>query len=247
MANIPLHQYRLFCTSENTNVYTWNRIIPTVCPNNNTHQINTESISIVDTVSNLNVNIVQATGTGESYKCYSYMLTIPPHQTVSQTYSWPINLNVMTINFTTREEQFGDIIQCFIAPKTTIGVITQNIQIGDTIFHATSTFTKYLKVGYFVQVTNGSQIILLGTCTSVDIETNTFKTDTPANLAMTAGAYLQMTIHNVRFIIGHADSTHLATKHLGSSYLPANIKVVFEYQNNSDTERQFVFYFEAFY
>jgi len=245
-----VNQYRFFCTSENINVYTWGISTPLVCPNNNTHQINTDSIAIIDSVSNLNANIIQSTGTGTSYKCYSYMITIPPHQTVTEIYSWPININVMTINFTTVESQFGDIIQCYIAPKATIGVITQSIQIGDTTFYASSNFTQYLKPGYLVQVTNGSQIIILGTCTSINAVTNTFTTNTPANLSMTVGGapcYLQMTIHNVKFIIGHADSTRLATKHLGSSYLPANIKVALEYQNNHDTEVKFIFFFEALY
>lgn len=242
-----VNQYRLFCTSEGTNVYTWNTSTPTNCPNNNTHQINTNSITVVDTVSNLNANIVQAVGTGSSYQCYSYMLTIPPNQTVFQKYSWPINVNIMTINFTTIESQFGDIIETFIAPHSTIGVITQNINIGDTTFHATSTFGKYLKLGYLIEITNGSQLIILGMCTSIDLTTNTFTTEIPANLFMALGCHLQITIQNIKFIIGHGDNTKLATKHIGSSFLPANINVALQYQNNSNALVKFVFYFECFY
>jgi hypothetical protein len=45
-----VHRYRVFCDTEQTNVYTWDTVQPTVCPNNNIHTINTGSIVIVDNI-----------------------------------------------------------------------------------------------------------------------------------------------------------------------------------------------------
>lgn len=55
-----VNQYRLFCITENVNVTCWRSEAdgaPTVCPNNNTHTINTESICIIDSVKSNDVNI----------------------------------------------------------------------------------------------------------------------------------------------------------------------------------------------
>lgn len=52
-----VHRYRVFCETEQSNVYTWDTIPPTVCPNNNTHTINVNSIVIVDNVNTLQTEV----------------------------------------------------------------------------------------------------------------------------------------------------------------------------------------------
>ena len=47
-----VNHYRIWCNTESTWVYVWGTEAPTVCPNNNTHTIDTNSIAIVKFVSN---------------------------------------------------------------------------------------------------------------------------------------------------------------------------------------------------
>lgn len=56
-----LNRYRIWCSTENIYTYIWNDSIPTVCPNNNGHTIDSNLISIIDTLSD---NQVTITGTG---------------------------------------------------------------------------------------------------------------------------------------------------------------------------------------
>lgn len=42
--------YRIYCNTETSYVYTWKETTPTVCPNNNAHSINTNTISVLDVV-----------------------------------------------------------------------------------------------------------------------------------------------------------------------------------------------------
>ena len=51
---MSVYKYRIYCNTENQYTYTWNTIKPSVCPNNNTHSIDTDTICIVDTISNKN-------------------------------------------------------------------------------------------------------------------------------------------------------------------------------------------------
>ena len=46
-----LNRYRIYCDTESDYVYTWDESTPTVCPNNNSHTINSTLTVIVDTVS----------------------------------------------------------------------------------------------------------------------------------------------------------------------------------------------------
>jgi len=52
-----VHRYRIFCETEQTNVYKWDTLPPTVCPNNNTHTVTTGSIVIVDNVNTTQTEI----------------------------------------------------------------------------------------------------------------------------------------------------------------------------------------------
>jgi hypothetical protein len=46
-----LNKYRISCTTENIYTYTWNDTQPTVCPNNNSHTIDSTATTIIDSVS----------------------------------------------------------------------------------------------------------------------------------------------------------------------------------------------------
>lgn len=52
-----VHQYRVYCQTEGAYVYTWGSTAPTTCPHNTGHTIDTNSISIVDTVSNTSTTV----------------------------------------------------------------------------------------------------------------------------------------------------------------------------------------------
>lgn len=57
MSNLTVNRYRLYCNTESAYVYSWNTIVPIVCPNVNTHSIDTTTITIIDSASNSNINL----------------------------------------------------------------------------------------------------------------------------------------------------------------------------------------------
>jgi len=81
-----VHRYRVFCETEQSNVHTWNTVSPTVCPNNNTHTINLNSIVIVDDINtsqteitNLNSDNTQTLQTIQK----NVIINLPPYMGVS--------------------------------------------------------------------------------------------------------------------------------------------------------------------
>lgn len=53
-----VNKYRIFCTTENSYVYTWGTAPPTTCPNNNTHTVDLESVTLIDSVSEDTISLV---------------------------------------------------------------------------------------------------------------------------------------------------------------------------------------------
>jgi hypothetical protein len=48
-----LYKYRIRCSTENDYVYTWEEVVPTVCPNNNSHTIDGNLTTIINSISEL--------------------------------------------------------------------------------------------------------------------------------------------------------------------------------------------------
>lgn len=63
-----LNKYELYCQTESARVYVWDTETPTVCPNNNGHTIDTNSIMITDTVSKTSTTIQAQNKTGTEFK-----------------------------------------------------------------------------------------------------------------------------------------------------------------------------------
>lgn len=62
-ANKIVNQYRYYCITESNFVYKWDTNIPTTCPNNATHTIDTDSMTIVDTVKSNQVEVTDLSRT----------------------------------------------------------------------------------------------------------------------------------------------------------------------------------------
>lgn len=245
-----VYQYRLHCSTEDSWGYVWGTSPPVSCPNNNQHQINLASITIIDSVAQNNVNIIQIQPgvTGENYRMEGGIMTIPPRSTMSKDHVWKYTLGVMTINFSVGLEQTGDCLNCYMSPNTTIGVVTENINQGDTVIHVNSTVTTNIKIGYKVSVTNGSQNIDLGECLSIDVANNTITCDTAAITSINSGSYIQMTIQFVKNLwLSGTAPIQLANKHMNTSVLPTGTVARLVYQNNSNIEKVFTYAYEILY
>lgn len=249
MSSRDINNYRLFCNTENSFVTVWNINTPSACPNNNTHLIDNDSVTIIDNINSNSTSIIQYNNDiNGNFRIESKMLFIPANQIITQTYSWPYNISVMTIGLTSAKENIGDVVNVYIAPNTVIGAITQHINVGDTIIHVSPTVVKHLNVGFLVKITDGTSVLDLGECIFIDPVTYIIRCINSANISMNAGSYLQMTIHNVKNIyLYNSEQFKIGEKHVSSQSLPKNINVQISYQNNSNVDKHFMFYYEFLY
>lgn len=249
MSRETVNNYQFHCHTEQKIVTVWDTITPTKCPNDNTHQINLDTISIINSVTPNNVNIIQSDASvKDNYRVENLVFTVPANQMYTKIITFPYNVGVLTVNWKCKDIHEGDVINGYIAPNATIGQITQNINQGDTIIHVSPSVFTYLNAGYIVNITNGTKNINMGEVKSFDKINNTITCVLQSNDSINTGSLLQMTIHNIRNQILFADEDiHLSTKHLGSSFLPANINILFTYTNNSNVDKTFKVWYEILY
>lgn len=232
-----LNHYSLFCVSENKFVDTFCKDIPTNCPVDSTHIILPDTI-LEKLDFDVGIPIRQEyVKTGGNYRAESRSIVTEPNTTTTVEFNWPMAINVAMVKFITSSNMDGDIINSMIAPDSIIGVITQNVQIGDTIMSVYPTVLQYLFIGYYVKLDDGANVNDLGMILSIDSDNLkiTFEKGTVNNFE--AGSMVRMTICNILdFEIGPAGYYEFGSSHLCASYIPTGTIVKMTYKNNSNID-----------
>lgn len=245
-----IYKYRVFCETENAFVTIWDKTPPTVCPNNISHTIDSNSITITDQVSSNNVNIIQSEPgfTNGFYRVEGFSLTIPANSSATKDISWPYNIAVMTMNLQPSTENIGDTINAYAGPDTTIGVNTETIGQNVSVINVNSTVLQNIKLGYVVSVVNNTQNINMGECISIDTVNSRITCNIVASEGVGPGANIKVSrqiMKNITFTSNNI--INLANKNVSSTSFPANTIARLVYTNNSNTQKTFCYNTEFAY
>jgi hypothetical protein len=246
-----VYQYRVFCITENQNVYQWNTAAPTQCPNNNTHTINPNSISIIDQVSSNAVKIqTESVPTGGYFKCQSHTFSADPNTTTTTQISWPFNISLMTVFCTTTTDQEGDVITAEVPSNIIVGLITQDVTAGDTQISVSQTVLANIAIGFHISLTDGVQLNQMGRIIDIDKIAGKLTLETAATNSFAAAnpTYVRMSIipiENLEF--GPAQTYTLGQSSLGASHIPANTPIVIKYTNNGSSTKKMVINYQYLY
>lgn len=244
-----VHKYRVYCNTEQSYKFVWSDTTPTTCPSNNQHTIDDVTITIIDSITTSSVNILQESiPTGGNYRVEGRKMTIAANSTQTEDLSFPYQLSVLTITLTTDDGNEDDILNCFLAPNTTIGVLTQSASQGSSTIHVSPTVVENIKIGYRVSVIETGEILDLGECIAIDKVNNTLTLENVTQQTFSPGSYVQMTINNVKNLVLKGNANYeLARKTIGSSSLPPGIVVRVQYQNLGNTPKKFFYSYEYMY
>lgn len=252
--NLDLYKYRVYCSTENAFKYWWldeTQTVPTTCPDDSGHTVDTSRTLVVDTRESNVVNIAQENvKTGENYRYHTIQFDALGNQTTQYTFSFPFNVSVMDAMIQVAEENTGDRMSWRIMPDTIIGALTQNANVDDNTFHVSPTVTSNLKVGFKMNLTNGVETRELGFVTAIDAENGTVTTENSLNYSFLASAptYVVMNIYFLDSIeFGHPGRLLIGDSKIKSSYLPANTTVLCEYENKTANTKRIVCNVEIMY
>ena len=234
-------RYRLFCNTESAYQYIWSNSLPSVCPNNNTHTIDINTVSIVDSVSSAAVEVVQQSGTGGNYTCQSFCFDIPANSTVTEQYSWPYPISVSTMHFTSDITQIGDLVSGVISPHTVIGTLAADLPATGTILSVTPSVVQSAITGTLATVTDGTNTIDLGNFHNINTTNNTVcvQLAPDAPFAATSPTRVMMSFQNISLEIGQPGLYTFGSQQLKGASMPANTIMQITYTNTGQTLKRF--------
>lgn len=126
MAATPntIYRFRVYCITDAHYEYVWSDIEPTGCPDNSSHTIDTNSITIVDSVSTQQISIREENiPTGGNFAATTIKLECAPKSVTNITKSFRYPINALSVAFTSGESHRGDMLEMIAGKDTPIGYI----------------------------------------------------------------------------------------------------------------------------
>lgn len=235
-----VERYRMYCETESSYVYVWSDSVPSVCPNNNTHTVTANSVTVVNRVSENSVKIEEEdteTGiTGGNFAVRSFPVSVTANETKATVVSWPIPVSILSIEFKTEDIQKGDVANVYIAHETTIGALSADASSNSATLTVSSTVFDHIMVGYLITLDDGTNKELLGRVIDIDVGNSQISVETATTNSFTAATptYVKMSIHMMQeYVFGPGGPASIGESKIGGSYLPANTPITIVYKNNT--------------
>ena len=243
-----LYKYRLRCVIENAYKYVWessDNPIPTLCPTDSSHTVDTSVTAIVGEISKNTTKIEEETvPTGGHFRSETveYNITAVNGNTQVITKTWDYPVNIIVLKMITLADNIGDTITIYVGKDTVVGAITSAVTNGDTVINVSSTVMDVIAIGYLVNITDGINVSELGEVISIDTTNNQITVSTASD-----NSYSPATPTYVRaYVMGISNFKHLIANHItylgehkiGSTYIPTGTVVSGHYTNVGTTTKK---------
>lgn len=248
MSTNTLSSYFVPCLTEGIQIVSdYVSTVPTTCPHDVSHQIDSSNIILCDTITPelVYVNQNSSIPTGGYFRIDGYTVTTPANSTSTTDIVYPYNISGYSVILMPTTDNIGDMCNFVAIPNTPVGILTADISVGATTLSIGS--VAPLNPGFFLSITDGTNTADLGEIISLDIINNviTFSTPSTFDFSTSSPSIVKITIprvKNFKFITN--DTVPLGASKIGSSGLSAGQVVRVLYTNNGDHEKTFFFYTE---
>lgn len=187
-----LLKYRIYCITESTYVYTWKEKTPTVCPNNVSHTIDSNTISQLDKIEENNITIKEEHPTAEPtdgrFRCDGFEISAMANSITKKDFSWLYPVSALLLRFISEETHRGDYINCYGKPTVYLNNLSSDISSNVTILPVVSTVP--FSVGMSIVITDSINTESLGKITSKDTQNSTITVQTPTQFSYNKNAYI---------------------------------------------------------
>ncbi len=215
----------------------------------NGEEIDTSKSRIVEEKDENEVSIREMeTKTGTHYRYSQIKLSCPPKQTVQHVQEYGADVNIVSASCQSLSNMAGDRVSWFIDPYTTAGVLTKELDIGDSVLSVSPTVIANADQLYHVRLASLSSASTiyedLGEILEIDRDNSTITVSGKATNTWAASSYIQLTlvfVDDVEFS-GLEWVMDIGRDRIGTFYLKKGRKLVCEYTNNSDDETHNLYY-----
>jgi hypothetical protein len=237
MSISTVNQYQIYCITEGAFVKGFGTALPTVCYTNDTHTVGANSAQLIQTISSSQVSIKQnqsTTGTNFFVKDIKFT-NVESQTTQSVDYTFDILTSVYNYDFFVDDTNVGDYFTINVRPNTALGLVTQDINIGDTTLHGSAGLLMYGRRGYEIKITDGTNTDDLGRILSIDTGTGivTF-TNATTHEYSAANTNIIMNYYVMKnYTIAGYGQVRYGDNIFAAATVPAGTTVRYTYQNNS--------------
>lgn len=249
-----INKYRVFCTVENQYFTVWSDVEPDRCPNDGSHSINPILTSIVGRVNSNTVTISEEFIPTQGYfQTSSRVIDIPANSSVvHDTVSFDYRITVFAVIFQTAAVHEGDMLEIEINPEGRVGIITSDVNIGDTIINVSPTVFDHAFIGMFLTLDDGVNNINVGEVIGLDKANNTLTLKTGSSHAFTASmttpTFVEITLKYVKELhLGPPREYHIGQDKIGGASVPPNFPIRICYHNNTGTAKKLYLQYDYLY
>jgi hypothetical protein len=245
-----LYKYRVYCKSEKCFHTVWNSTPPISCPININHEIDEETITIIETFKRDNITI---SNVDEQTKGYFLVETktfdVPADTPVSKfTFSYKFPVAVYRATIITGSEHNGDSLSIVISPDTPIGVLTTDIEKEQKTFGVSSTVIQNAVVGFYMAITDGTNYDDLGVLTFIDYDKNEITVENAPTTKYVAGDYILLNVHIVKNLqLPYPYKYDMGSGVLSGKPIPPNTISQITYNNSNGLSKKLYVTFEYTY
>lgn len=251
MSNGILNLYRVYCIDEGTFVTGWlpDPEVCTACFNNTAHTINTNSISIIDTISP-NITLISTQFQGQTNGNYrregKYMtITAGPGVITRQTTTFPYNIGMLAFSMSINQENVGDLVDVAIMPinNSPLGVLASNLTAGQTVIPIPIATLNYLKVGFNLTLQNNTNGVLEeeDEIISINSQNSTVTLKTGITSSFSTGDYISFIMTRCKNIYLNSPGNISLGNFLRAALFPTTMQAQVRYTNNSNTSKVFAY------
>lgn len=168
----------------------------------------------------------------------------------STTYSYPIPIGLIDFEYVVESNMQGDELCILVAPDTTIGAITADVTAGDTVINVSPTVTANTKIGYKLDLDDGTNVDELGIVTAINVVGGTVTMETAAvnNFLAATPTYVKQSIFLAKDVrLNGSAPMDMGSAKIGASYLPANTPWKIIYHNKEGSAKTFSGILEILY
>lgn len=245
-----VYHWKIYCITESSWVKTYSEdknFIPSTCPNNAEHEINIHSPSLVEKTGEVTVvRVLQDEGATQGmFKRKGYKRAIPSGQTVDFDHIWKIGISVLEVGYFATSANVGDEINLTVSPNTPLGSLQLQADQGTSILIISSPILPQMGKGFYIKLADGT---ILGTVLSVDTTNQTITLCSNLNETLIIGTLLFFEVVMIENEYIHLPQlVKINRASISSTPLKANTIARLQYINNSDTNKEFVYYINYTY
>ena len=233
-----LNYYRIWCVTENAYVTMWGTDMPTKCPNDTSDTIDLDSITIVETM-NINKFIAEENTNGY-FETTNFINEIPSGNAGDITtydITWDSDITLWKTILSVDTTMVGDEIKVVAAPETTVGAITSQIEIGNTIINVTSTAIQYMFRGCECVLDDGVNKHVTSIIEkNSDLGTVTIKNPSPYSYS--TGTLIKMGIYVIKYIkLINLDPVEIGGKGIKGKDIKKGTVLRIYYTNNNGSSK----------